>query len=96
MPQTDFLTYKEKPLVRSGNEIYYGDMADPFVVKFTVLSSKKTDNGDTPDKVSVQLLKSNTELADKERVVKDTVKDSMYEALDVGFVWLERALKDKQ
>lgn len=93
MPETNFLTYKDKPLVRSGNEIYYGDMSEPYVVKFTVLSSKKTDKGDTPDKVSVQLLKSNTELADKERIVKDTVKTSMFEALDVGFVWLERALK---
>ena len=39
----DFLTYKEKPLVRKGNEIYYGDMAEPFIIKFTILSAKKED-----------------------------------------------------
>ncbi len=90
MADTNFLSYKGKPLVRSKNEIYYGDMAETFVVKFTILSEK--DN--TPDKISVQLLKSDTELPEKDRVVKDTVKGSMYEALDVGFVWLERALKN--
>ena len=90
MADTNFLSYKGKPLVRSKNEIYYGDMAEAFVVKFTILSEK--DNA--PDKISVQLLKSDTELPEKDRVVKDTVKGSMYEALDVGFVWLERALKN--
>lgn len=86
----EFMTYKGKPLVRSKNEIYYGDMAESHVVKFTILS---TDENDEPTKISVQLLKSNTELADKDRVVKESTKSTMFEALDVGFVWLERTLK---
>ena len=88
----DFLSYKEKPLVRSGNEIYYGDMSEPFVVKFTILSSKAKGDIETADKVSVQLLKSDIQLSDKDRIVKETTKNSMFEALDFGFVWLERAL----
>lgn len=94
MADTNFLTYKEKPLVRKGNEIYYGDMAESFVVKFTILSSKKEGENEVPDKVLVQLLKSDIHLKDKERLVKETTKNSMFEALDFGFVWLERALKD--
>ena len=86
----NFITYKDKPLVRSKNEIYYGDMAEAFVVKFVILSENA--NGD-PDKIKVQLLKSDTTLSDKDRVVKETTKGSMFEALDVGFVWLERNLK---
>ena len=86
----NFITYKDKHLVRSKNEIYYGDMAEAFVVKFVILSENA--NGD-PDKIKVQLLKSDTTLSDKERVVKETTKGSMFEALDVGFVWLERNLK---
>jgi hypothetical protein len=86
----DFMTYKGKPLVRSKNEIYYGDMAESHVIKFTILSE---DANGEPTKVNVQLLKSNTELADKDRVVKESTKSSMFEALDVGFVWLERTLK---
>lgn len=94
MAENNFLTYKDKPLVRSGNEIYYGDMAEPFVVKFTILSSKKEGENEIPDKVNVQLLKSDIQLAEKDRIVKETVKTSMFDALDFGFVWLERALKD--
>jgi hypothetical protein len=86
----EFMTYKGKPLVRSKNEIYYGDMAESHVVKFTVLSE---DANGEPTKINVQLLKSNTELADKDRVVKESTKSSMFEALDVGFVWLERTVK---
>ena len=86
----DFISYKEKPLVRCKNEIYYGNMAEVFVVKFTILSENAS--GD-PDKIKVQLLKSDTSLSDKDRVVKESTKPSMFEALDVGFVWLERALK---
>ena len=89
----DFLTYKELPLVRKGNEIYYGDMAEPVVVKFEVLSTTKTDGGEIPQKVKVILLKSDTELPDKDRIMKETTKDSFFDALDVGFVWLERANK---
>lgn len=94
MAETKFLTYKEKPLVRSGNEIYYGNMAEPYVVKFNILSTKKDGENEVPEKVNVQLLKSDIHLAEKERVVKETVKDSMFDALDFGFVWLERALKE--
>jgi hypothetical protein len=91
---SDFLTYKDKPLVRSGNEIYYGNMSEPYVVKFNILSSKMDGKNEIPDKIRVQLLKSDIQLSDKDRIVKDTTKGSMFEALDVGFVWLERALKD--
>ena len=86
----DFISYKEKPLVRCKNEIYYGDMTESHVVKFTIVSENAS--GD-PDKIKVQLLKSDTSLSDKERIVKETTKSSMFEALDVGFIWLERALK---
>ncbi len=91
MEENNFLTYKGMPLVRKGKEIYYGDMANPFIVRFEILSSKKEDGRDVADNVSVQLLKSDTQLPQKERTVKETRKDTLFEALDVGFTWLERA-----
>ena len=90
----DFLTYKDKPLVRKGNEIYYGDMAEPFIVKFDILESEKQGENEIATKVSVKLLKSDMSLPEKDRLVKETTKNSMFDALDFGFVWLERALKD--
>ena len=94
LDKNSFLTYKDKPLVRKKNEIYYGDMSEPFIVKFTILSTLKDGENEIPDKIHVQLMKSDINLPEKSRITKETTKDSMFEALDVGFVWLERALKD--
>ena len=35
------LTYKGRPLVRCGNDIYYGSMSDPYIVYLQVLSNRK-------------------------------------------------------
>ncbi|MBP3706853.1 MAG: hypothetical protein J6J13_06390 [Clostridia bacterium] len=94
MAETNFLTYKDKPLVRKGKEIYYGDMKEKFVVRFEILSAKKEDKLEIADKVSVQLLDSNTDLKIKDRIKKESTKDNLFDALDLGFTWLERALKD--
>ena len=91
---SNFLTYKDKPIVRKKNEIYYGDMSEPYVVKYTILSTIKDGENEIPNKIQVQLMKSDINLPEKSRITKETTKDSMFEALDVGFVWLERALKD--
>lgn len=93
MAENKFLTYKDKPIVKCGNEIYYGDMAEPYIVRFTVLSTVKAGENEIPGKVKVELLKSDTQLTDKDRIVKSSEKDSFFDALDVGFVWLERNLK---
>lgn len=93
MAETNFLTYKGKPLVRKGNEIYYGDMSEKFIVKFVILSSKKDGKLEIADKVSVELLDSNTDKPAKDRVIKNSTKDDLFTALDLGFTWLERELK---
>ena len=95
MAETNFLTYKGKPLVRKGKEIYYGDMSEKYIVKFEILSSKKDGNLDIADKVSVKLLDSNTDKNMKDRIIKDSVKDNLFSALDLGFTWLERYLKEQ-
>lgn len=89
---TEFLTYKGKPLVRKGKEIYYGNMSEKLVVRFEILSEKKDGKLKIADKVSVQLLDSNTDIPIKERIKKESTKDTLFDALDLGFTWLERAL----
>lgn len=93
MTKTNFLTYKGKPLVRKGKEIYYGDMSEKYVVRFEILSFVKEGKLEIADKVSVQLLDSNTDKPMKDRIVKESVKDNLFAALDLGFTWLERNLK---
>ena len=47
----DFLMYKGKPLVRSGNTLYYGNMADKCVVMLQILSTKTVGDMTMADKV---------------------------------------------
>ena len=91
MANEKFLTYKGKPLVRKGNEIYYGDMAEKYVVRFEILSTSKNGDLEIADKVSIQLLLSDTELPMKDRIVKSGERETLFAALDLGFTWLERA-----
>lgn len=92
----EFLTYKGKPLVRKDNEIYYGDMSEKYIVKLEILSTKKEGDLTAADKVKVLLMLSDTELTLKSRIIKTSEKSGLYEAMDIGSVWLERELKKAQ
>ena len=72
--------------------IYYGSMADSHIVMLQVLDTKPVNGLDVATRVSVQLLSNDPNLRSRERVVKKSEKDGLYTALDVGCVWLERAL----
>ena len=41
MAESNFIYYRGFPMVRSGNEIYYGSMGDRFVTKLTIRESEK-------------------------------------------------------
>ena len=87
--------YKGHPLRRVDNFIYYGTMAEKYIIMLQVLSSK--DQGGLPvaDKVSVQLQLTDPDLKSRDRVVKKSEKESLYAAMDVAAVWLDRALSGK-
>ncbi len=89
------LSYKGHPLRRKDNLIYYGTMAEKYIIMLQILSSKKVDGLDVADKVSVQLQLTDPDLKSRDRVVKKSEKDSLYAAMDVASVWLERALSTK-
>ena len=86
------LTYKGRPLMRKDNLIYYGSMADSHIVLLQVLESREEKGVQLATRVSVQLQLTDPELKSRVRIVKKTEKDGLYTALDVGCVWLERAL----
>ena len=46
-------------------------------------------------RVAVQLQLTDPDLKSRDRVVKKTEKDSLYSAMDVAAVWLDRALAAK-
>ena len=87
-----FTIYKGYPLVRSGNCIYYGDPKDPYVIFINILATDGTAE-DLPTKVSVELLATDESISIFERSQKKSEKNILYEALDIGQIWLQRALK---
>ena len=90
-----FLTYKDLPLVRSGNTLYYGDMSEKYVIMMQVLEQIELDKEiSLSGKVSVQLMLTDPEVRIKDRVVKKTEKDGLYNAMDIGAIWLKRALSE--
>jgi hypothetical protein len=88
----EFLTYKGRPLVRSGNILYYGNMYDKYVVMLQVMNQRKVKDQDVAGTVSVQLMSTDEDLRARDRIIKKTEKDGLYNAIDIGSIWLERAL----
>ncbi len=84
--------YKGKPIARKNDEIYYGDPADKYIVYLKILSSKDVQGVSVADKIHVSLIATDTSLDIMERMVKQGIKNGMYNALDVGAVWLNTAL----
>ena len=95
MAEEKILTYKGRPLMRKDNLIYYGSMADSHIVMLQILETKKEQDLAVASKVSVQLQLTDANLKSRDRVVKKSEKDSLYAAMDVASIWLERALKEK-
>ena len=79
------LSYKGHPLRRKDNLIYYGTMAEKYIIMLQVLATR----------VSVQLQLTDPDLKSRDRVVKKSEKDNLYAAMDVAVVWLDRALSGK-
>lgn len=95
MAEEKVLTYKGHPLMRKDNLIYYGSMADSHIVMLQVLETKKVNDMDIATRVSVQLQLTDPAAKSRDRVVKKSEKPGLYIALDLGSVWLERALAGK-
>ena len=93
--QNEGLIYKGHPLMRKDNIVYYGSMADKYIVILQILESTDYHDLKLATKVSVQLQLTDQSVKTKDRVLKKSEKDGFYTALDVGCVWLERALASK-
>ena len=89
------LTYKGHPLRRKDNLIYYGSMADKYIMALQILAKQKDGDLDLASKISVQLQLTDPDLKSRDRVVKKSEKSNLYDAIDVGAIWLERALSGK-
>ena len=81
----EFLEYKGRPLVRQGDDIYYGDMSDKFYIYMMIMSEKETENGTLPEKIMVQLCESSTKIPKNQKIVV-----GFKEAFEFADAWLGR------
>ena len=85
--KTEGLSYRNHPLRRIDKIIYYGSMADSHIIMMQVKETKKEKDLEIATKVSVELQRTAPE--------KRSEKNSLYEAMDISAIWLERALAGK-
>jgi len=86
------LEYKGHPLRRKENMIYYGSMSDKYIIVLQVTETKAFEDLNMASKIHVQLQYTDPDLKSRDRVIKKSDKTSLFEAMDVAAVWLERAL----
>ena len=89
------LTYKGHPLRRKDNLIYYGSMADKYIVMIQVMSTEKDGSLELANKVHLQLQFTDPDLKSRDRVVKKSDLPDLFSAIDMGSIWLMRALAGK-
>ena len=89
------LTYKGHPLRRKDNLIYYGSMADKYIVMIQVMNTEKDGSLELASKVHLQLQLTDPDLKSRDRVVKKSDLPDLFTAIDMGSIWLMRALAGK-
>ena len=83
-----YLMYKNRPLVREGDTICYGDMAEKYILIMEIFSYKQENGVKVPDTVLVQVVESE----DQNKIIRQGQKSGLYEAFGYGLIWLEPAL----
>ena len=96
MSQTKGLIYKNKPLVRCGDKIYYGDPADKYIVCLTVESKKPYQDLELPEDVQIQVISTDPNVSKRKRIVKTGTKKGRFVSIDIAEAWLKRYLRGNE
>ena len=70
-------------------------MTDSHIIQLQILETKPVGDMDVASKVSIQLQLTDPNVKGRAQIVKKAEKTGLYTALDLGAVWLERALAGK-
>lgn len=88
----EILTYKGHMLRRKDNLLYYGTMAEKYIIMLQISSTEQVADLSIANKVTLRLELTDPKVKSSARVVKKADKENLYAALDVAAVWLDRAL----
>ena len=86
------VSYKGKPLVRKGNELYYGDMKDKYIIYMQIISTQELNGETIADKIKLFLMSTDTTKSPLDRIIKSSDKRGLFIALDYANIWLTRML----
>ncbi|MBO5897761.1 MAG: hypothetical protein J6R04_01990 [Clostridia bacterium] len=84
-----YLEYKDKPLVREGDTICYGDMSEKCILILEIISYKDVGGKQLPDKIMIQVIDSK----DPNKIIRQGSFSGLHEAFTMGEIWLDQALK---
>ena len=87
-----YLMYRGKPLLREKNAICYGDMDDKYILFMLIISNKTINGSEVPDRILIQILSTDMSLSPSEKLIKQGEKKGLFDAFDIGLIWLDRAL----
>ena len=90
---TNYFTYKSRPVVRSGKTIYYGSMAEPYVVMMNVTAEQTVNDQKTASDIKCYLMKTDKSLNPMEAIKKQASRPTLYEALELAAAWLKSTEK---
>ncbi len=90
-----FLEYKNRPLVRCDGMLYYGNMADEYVVMIQLNNQEALEDLSVATSVSIKMIDTDEQKNLLERIVKTSEKEGLYQALDIADAWLTDAEKKR-
>ncbi len=93
MAENTTLMYKGHPLRRKDNFVYYGSMADKYIVVIQILNTEKQAGLEIATKCHLELQLTDPDLKSRDRVTKKSDHPDLFSAIEMGSIWLMRALK---
>lgn len=90
------MEYKGKPLYRKGDRLYYGDLWEKYILVLDILDKKNENGIDVATKVRLQIQDNENGPIGSGKVFRQSEKDNLYKALDIGEWWLHKALKNDE
>ena len=90
--KTKMLTYKDKPIYRQGNKIYYGDLSERLILVMEIVETEEKNGLQLTKKVKFHVQDNTGELG-KGVNYRTGERDNLYKAFDIGAWWLQDALE---
>ena len=84
-----YLEYLDKPLVREGDTICYGDLNEKCILILEIISYKEVEGKKLPDKIMIQVIDSK----DPNKIIRQGSYSGLHDAFTMGEIWLDQALQ---